>query len=432
MAGDDERLQQSGDTEMKPLTHENLAHLNKILQAEMTWPHMAGDEERLQQIGAAEVKPLTCNNLAQLNTFFNGTTDPFRTIQAGHKVSRCASCKLYLLRGPKCVFCKQLLFEGLHYQQPLWNLVSALNEQFPEDRPQCIKAEDSHEQPHSHARAAQEFEMSRLECANHCVAHQSPQQAGQESDNSAHKLVRRSFCTQKCMLGLVRHLELDTACPNVTAHRQGLETDSHQINYLELSSLLTSQLALDPNNGCTPLALGTLPGRLHSIDKHVIFRITLISHGYTLVGKATQLTTVRRLRREREAYLVLRKMQGKKVPVLLGDFYLVEPWSLSPEDVGPHSGSEMVYMLLLSHVGRPISSDETQRRCNIGEIRKFCKDMRGKGIQLEPNEIRTRNMIWNKELERLMFIDFERVNFSNRWTAVISENGREDEMYGSE
>ena len=274
--------------------------------------------------------------------------------------------------------------------------------------------------------------MSQLECESHCVAHESPHKAGQESDNSAHNLFRRSFCTQKCMLSLLRLLELDDACPNVTAHRQGLETDSHQINYVQLSTLLTSQLALDPNNGCTPLRLGTLPGRLNSIDKHVIFRITLISHGYTLIGKATQMRTVRRLRRESEAYLVLRKIQGKKVPVLLGDFYLVKPWSLSPEDVGPHSGSEMVYMLLLSHAGRPISSYERQRSCNIGEIRKFCEDMRGRGIQLEPNEIRTRNMIWNEELERLMFIDFERVDFSNKWTAVLSENEREDEMYGSE
>ena len=403
----------------------------------MTWLHMAwlyrpGDEERLQQIAVAEVKPLTYDNLAQLATFFHETTDNYRTIHAFRKVSRCASCKHYLLRGPRCVFCKQLLFEGLHYQKPLWNLVSALNEQFPEDQPQCTQAEDPHAQPRSHARAAREFEMSQLECDSHCLAHEGPQQAGQESDNSAHYPIRRDFCTQKCMLGLVRNLKLDLACPNVTAHRQGLETDSHQINHLQLSTLLTSQLALDPNNGCTPLKLGSLPGRLHSIDKHVIFRMILTSHGYTLIAKATQMRTVGKLRREREAYLVFRKKQGKKVPVLLGDFFFAKPWSLSPKDVGPNSGSGLVYMLLLSYAGRPISSWEAQTFGNLRKVQKFREYMRGKGIKLESDEIQTRNMTWNDELERLMFLDFERVDFSKRWTAVNKENEREDEIYESE
>ena len=398
----------------------------------MPYPHMAGDDKRLQEIAVAEVKPLTYHNLAQLEIFFNGTTDMYGMLQASRNASRCASCKHHLLRGPKCVFCKQLVFEGLHYQRLLWNRGSALNEQFAEDQPQCIKVEGSHEKPRSHAMAAWEFEMGQLECESHCVAHERPHIAGQESDNNVHNPISRSFCTQKCMLGLVQPLKLDDACPNVTAHRRGRETDAHQIDYLQLSSLLTSQLALDPNSGCAPLELGRLPGRLHSIDKHVIFRVTLISHGYILVGKATQMRTVKRLRREREAYLVLRKMQGKKVPVLLGDFYLVKPWSLSPEDVGPHSGSEMVYMLLLSHAGRPIDSYEAQSHRNIEEIRNFRLDMKARGIQLEPEEVRSRNMTWNDELVRLMFIDFERVDFSDKWTAVISGNESKDETYGSD
>ena len=105
----------------------------------MTWPHMAGDDERLQQSGAAEVKPLTHDNLAQLNKLFDGTIDIYGTLRVRCKFSRCASCKFYLLKGPKCVFCKQPLYEGLHYQRPCLNLVSALNEQFPEDRRNALK-----------------------------------------------------------------------------------------------------------------------------------------------------------------------------------------------------------------------------------------------------------------------------------------------------
>lgn len=409
----------------------------------MTWPHMAGDDERLQHSGAAELKPLTHNNLAQLNICFGGETDIHGTKQARCKSSRCASCHDHLFRGLKCVFCKRLLFEGQHYCGHLWDAGFALNEQFPEDRPQCIKVEGSQEQPRSHVRAAQDFEISQLECESHCAAHEGPYQAGQESHNSAHNPIPTEFCTQKCMLGLVHHLKLDDACPNVTTHRQGLETDSHQINCLQLSSLLTSQLALDPKNGCTPLKLGSLPGRLDNIDKHVIFRITLTSHGYTLIGKATQMITVRKLRREREAYLILRKMQGKKVPVLLGDIFLAKPWSLSPEDVRPQSGSAMVYMLLLSHAGRPLNPfeveachsrsitrfeegvRESQRKDGsfYQDVREFRKiDIRGTRLRLEPDKIRTRNILWNDELGRVMFIDFERVDLSKKWTAVIDEN----------
>lgn len=393
----------------------------------MSWQHKLGDDERLQQISFAEVKPLTHENLAQLEKFFCEKRGAHETVNVRCESSRCGSCKHLLARGPKCVFCKQRLFEGQHYYGPLWNAGLALNEQFPQDQPQCIKVEGSHEQPRSHARAAQVFELSLLESKSLCVSHEEPQQAGQESDNSAINPIPREYCTQKCVLGLLRCLKLDAGCPNVSAHRQGLETDSHQISYLQLPSLLTSQLALDRNNGCALLGLGAHRGRLHSHDKHVIFRITLTSHGYTLIGKATQMSTVKQLKREKEAYLILRKMQGRKVPVLLGDLYFTKPWSLSSEDVGSHSGSEMVYMLLLSHAGRPIWGYETGGH-NKKEIRKFRKvDMRDRGLQLEQDEIRSRNMLWNDELGRLMFIDFERADFSEKWKAVIKEEEGEEE-----
>ena len=109
-----------------------------------------------------------------------------------------------------------------------------------------------------------------------------------DSDSPLDKLLHLKYCTQKCLLGLKEMGALDSRCPNVSYHRQGRETGTHIINKGTFQSLLNAQLAFSSTNyGCTPFSLGEAPGKLFAHDKNVIFRITLISHGYTLLGKGT-------------------------------------------------------------------------------------------------------------------------------------------------
>jgi len=57
-----------------------------------------------------------------------------------------------------------------------------------------------------------------------------------------------------------------------------------------------------------------------------LFQITLTSHGYTFVGKATREVFVPALLHEGQIYKQLKSVQGKIIPVYLGNIDLARPW----------------------------------------------------------------------------------------------------------
>ncbi|KAG7430111.1 hypothetical protein Forpi1262_v008280 [Fusarium oxysporum f. sp. raphani] len=93
----------------------------------------------------------------------------------------------------------------------------------------------------------------------------------------------RQYCTQKCLLGMVKGGFLDPKCPNVTLHRKRCAPARarHPVNHEEWLRLLWKQLQQSLDNGIRPLGEGGARG--------VLFQVTLLAHGYTFVSKGTSL-----------------------------------------------------------------------------------------------------------------------------------------------
>ncbi|PGH03013.1 hypothetical protein GX51_04331 [Blastomyces parvus] len=179
----------------------------------------------------------------------------------------------------------------------------------------------------------------------------------------------REYCTQACLLGLVRRTALDEGCPNVSAHRAGRYGREHRITVEKLRRLG---------------ARGNL------------FRITLASRGYTFVGKGTIAVYVPDLQHESCIYQQLEKRQGHRAPVYLGNIGLVEPWV----DIGV----EIVHMLLMSWCGEVAKPSDVPDL--DGEILRLVEEIRQMGV--EHGDVRGPNILWNPQQQKLMAVDFER------------------------
>lgn len=65
----------------------------------------------------------------------------------------------------------------------------------------------------------------------------------------------RQYCTQLCLLGLVRGTKLDRSCPNLRAHRRGKKTEKHLLTQTRLCALIQKQPAMSLARGLTDLNL---------------------------------------------------------------------------------------------------------------------------------------------------------------------------------
>ncbi|KAI9762372.1 MAG: hypothetical protein M1840_001265 [Geoglossum simile] len=104
-----------------------------------------------------------------------------------------------------------------------------------------------------------------------------------------------------------------------------------------------------------PTPRATIPfqrvvARRHRGAIGALFRITLVSHGYVLVAKATSSTNSSALHHEEYIYGYLQRMQGITVPVCVGGFDLDIPWY--------YEWLELRRMLLLSYSGRRVRGEE--------------------------------------------------------------------------
>jgi hypothetical protein len=130
----------------------------------------------------------------------------------------------------------------------------------------------------------------------------------------------RQYCTQACLLGLVRKLPLDDACPNVNAHHAHRAGNHHALGRKSLRKLILRQLTENPDNGCEPLRKQGARGAL--------FRLTLEWYGYTFVAKGTVTAFEAKLKHESLVYQQLDEVQGELIPVYLGNISLVRPYFL--------------------------------------------------------------------------------------------------------
>jgi hypothetical protein len=155
---------------------------------------------------------------------------------------------------------------------------------------------------------------------------------------------QRQYCTQKCLLGMVRGSFLDKHCPNVLLHPNTCKR--HAVNCSKFLSLVQKQLAEDLDHNCEPSGLQGARGAL--------FRITLASHGYVFVGKGIVKAFVPDLKHEGQIHQRLERIQGKAVPVFLGNINLLEWYYL---DVGVR----IMHMILMSWGGEVAGEDESVR-----------------------------------------------------------------------
>ncbi|PYI30276.1 hypothetical protein BP00DRAFT_437024 [Aspergillus indologenus CBS 114.80] len=194
----------------------------------------------------------------------------------------------------------------------------------------------------------------------------------------------RSIAHRNVFVALVSGSELDPKCPNFQSHRTQSKTSGHPITRLKLIRLASQQLNHDPDNLCLPLWKGGLHGSL--------FAITLEVYGYTFVGKGTTYNS----HYEGDVYHKLKSVQGSAVPVYLGDIYFKQ------NDYFLETSRVIIHMSLMAHggIGLPsICGLEKQ----INDTKAQIRAAGGEHLDVRPS-----NMLWNAEVQRVMFIDFGR------------------------
>ncbi|PGH33222.1 hypothetical protein GX50_03984 [[Emmonsia] crescens] len=225
------------------------------------------------------------------------------------------------------------------------------------------------------------------------VTHSTPTPAQTASMNSPvssrTRGQTREYCTQACLLGLVRRSALDESCPNALIHGNGKPCRRHRINGKTFLTLVRKQLGRTLDQDCEPLWKQGARGNL--------FKITLASHGYTFVGKGTISAFIPYLQHEGRMYQRLERLQGQVVPVYLGNIGLVKPYWMD-------LGVEIVHMLLMSWGGE--TSQSSGALDLKGEVHRSVEEVRQEGV--EHNDVREPNILWNDERQRAMLVDFER------------------------
>ncbi|KAL9012895.1 MAG: hypothetical protein Q9173_002372 [Seirophora scorigena] len=210
------------------------------------------------------------------------------------------------------------------------------------------------------------------------------------SDSDAHYY--RPYCTQRCILGLVHRSALDPCCPHVEAHRRG-GSSNHPMDKGQVRTLLQQQLNRSLDFNCTDLQIYG--------SRSMLFKVTLASHGYTVIAKGTRDVFVEDLRHEQRMYDRLSSMQGKYIPVHLGNIDLARPWY----DCG---GVRVIHMLLLAYGGIRIDQvNELDKGRDLGaHLSSFQNKLASYGVR--HGDLVNRNILWDTETQRIMIIDFER------------------------
>ena len=211
------------------------------------------------------------------------------------------------------------------------------------------------------------------------------------------------YCTHKCLRGILQGDRLDPQCPNRALHPSTLGL-RHTIDAPTLRILLRNQLDSDMDNNCTPLNIQGARGAL--------FKLTLASHGYTLVGKGTVRAFVPDLNHEGRIYRQLRRLQGTCVPVCIGNIDCIYPYEYD-------LGVQIVHFLLLSWGGVALTWREYSAREE--ELKGMEDKLRALGVEHEDE--RCLNVLRDEQSGELMLIDFERATVSQPET--LAPTGKE-------
>ncbi|KAK5656461.1 hypothetical protein OQA88_4844 [Cercophora sp. LCS_1] len=229
----------------------------------------------------------------------------------------------------------------------------------------------------------------------------------QQQQRQLPKERRWQHCTQRCLLGLVRGTTLDPACPNVRWHDKNNKDNHHAIDHATFLQLLRKQLIGSLDHGIVPLGKGGARG--------VLFRVTLLAYGYTIVGKGTVRAFVRDLEHEADVYARLQPLQGVVVPVFLGAIDLRSMDKIYYYDHRVY----IIHITFLSWGGFVVDSraalmaaaahtqtTQTSKTMFEEKMLRALQAAHGQGIAHQ--DVRTPNMLYNPETGNVMLIDFER------------------------
>ncbi|KAI4172543.1 MAG: hypothetical protein LQ348_006753 [Seirophora lacunosa] len=204
-----------------------------------------------------------------------------------------------------------------------------------------------------------------------------------------------AYCTQACLLGMMRQSAIDENCPNAALHpRKKSNPTCHLMGPKKFPALVQAQLAETLDDHIEDLQISGARGML--------FRIRLVSHGYVFVGKGTVAVFIRDLQHEGRMYQRLKKLQGIDIPVYLGNIDLVEQqwydYCLC-----------VCHMMLLSYGGGRVYNLNDSMEM---QVKSFATKLNRYGVK--HGDLREANMLWNAELQRLVFIDFERSTIAHQ------------------
>ncbi|KAJ5265170.1 uncharacterized protein N7525_007338 [Penicillium rubens] len=223
----------------------------------------------------------------------------------------------------------------------------------------------------------------------------------------------RPYCTIACIRGMVNREPLDKKCPN-WKHHGG---QRHSMGPQEFTRQLHRQLTRDRDLGFEQLHVCGRTGYL--------VKATLLSHGYTVIIKATTVEKQHRLQAEVNNYRHLRSLQGHQIPVCLGDFQpRVSYW---------YHGELMTQMMILSWSGTRLQHVINHENSSFfhEERDKALIVLRSHGVVHSDGE--WRNMLWDDMGGRLVVIDLEDVRWLKRprTLAPISGNTRRGHRIGT-
>ncbi|KAG6020493.1 hypothetical protein E4U40_006054 [Claviceps sp. LM458 group G5] len=198
------------------------------------------------------------------------------------------------------------------------------------------------------------------------------------------------YCTHECLRGLTFGGSLDEKCPNAKDH------GTEHIGREEFLRLIGKQLEAYPRISaeCYPLNSSGSVGSL--------FKIRLLSHGYTLVAKAVNRYDQDTMYYEEKMYNILRDLQGDYIPVCPGHVVLSRGMYCSH-----YEWSYFLHFLLLSYGGRPVlhalpkveEAITNQILTALGQLHKY---------RVLHHDAEPRNILYDERTGKCMVVDLER------------------------
>ncbi|KAL2891938.1 hypothetical protein HOO65_011297 [Ceratocystis lukuohia] len=214
--------------------------------------------------------------------------------------------------------------------------------------------------------------------------------------NSGDSRQLTGYCTQKCLLGLVKGTTLDSMCPNVALHRQKKSINDfsghHPVSYQKWSQLLKKQIDELQYRGIEDLCIsGTFTG---------LFAVTLLGYGYKFVGKGTPKSNADRFGNEACVYHRLEPIQGTFVPVYLGTIDLCK----MDRDFPHRSGYTLGFMMFLSWAGDQLNVSNKAYWSLKDRGVKSLRAIHGQGVTWRTLSLN--KMRYNSETDNVMVFGF--------------------------